>query len=75
MLSGATESLGTTDGETRSKALVRRLVEIVNDRDLDALDEIATGQIAQTGTPLDRALLRVLPGLPHGGRERDRRGR
>ena len=30
-----------------NRALVRRLVEIVNSRDLDALDEIATGEIAE----------------------------
>jgi predicted ester cyclase len=30
-----------------SKALVRRLVEIVNARDLDSLDEIASGQISE----------------------------
>jgi predicted ester cyclase len=30
-----------------SKALVRRLVEIVNDGDLDALDEVAGGPIAE----------------------------
>ena len=30
-----------------NKALVRRLVEIVNGRDLDALGEVATGQIAR----------------------------
>jgi predicted ester cyclase len=30
-----------------SKALVRRLVEIVNARDLDGLEEVATGQIAE----------------------------
>jgi hypothetical protein len=29
-----------------SKALVRRLVGIVNDRDLDALEEVTSGQIA-----------------------------
>jgi predicted ester cyclase len=33
--------------EAQNKALVRRLVEIVNDRDLDALEEVAAGQIAQ----------------------------
>ncbi len=31
----------------RNKNLVRRLVEIVNDRELDAIDEVATGQIAR----------------------------
>ena len=30
-----------------SKALVRRLVEIVNARELEALDEVARGQIAE----------------------------
>jgi predicted ester cyclase len=30
-----------------SKALVRRLVQIVNDGDLDALEEVAGGQIAE----------------------------
>jgi predicted ester cyclase len=30
-----------------SKALVRRLVEIVNDRDLDSLEEVASGEIAE----------------------------
>jgi predicted ester cyclase len=30
-----------------NRALVRRLVEIVNSRDLDALDEVATGEIAE----------------------------
>jgi ketosteroid isomerase-like protein len=30
-----------------SKALVRRLVEIVNDRDLDGLEEVASGEIAE----------------------------
>ena len=30
-----------------SKALVRRLIEIVNDRDLDGLDGVASGQIAE----------------------------
>jgi ketosteroid isomerase-like protein len=36
------------DDVERSKALVRRLVEIVNAGDLDALREIAAGQIADT---------------------------
>ena len=36
----------TTAEENR--ALVRRLVEIVNDGDLSALDEVATGEMAQT---------------------------
>jgi predicted ester cyclase len=31
----------------QSKTLVRRLVEIVNNRDLDALEEVASGQIAE----------------------------
>jgi predicted ester cyclase len=31
---------------SHNRALVRRLVEIVNDRDLDALPEVASGQIA-----------------------------
>jgi predicted ester cyclase len=31
---------------TDEEALVRRLVEIVNERDLDAIDEVASGQIA-----------------------------
>ena len=31
----------------KSKALVRRLVEIVNAGDLEGLDEVASGQIAQ----------------------------
>jgi ketosteroid isomerase-like protein len=30
-----------------SKALVRRLVEIVNDSDLDGLEEVASGEIAE----------------------------
>ena len=30
-----------------NKALVRRLVEFVNDRDLDSLAEVATGEIAE----------------------------
>ena len=30
-----------------SKALVRRLVEIVNDRDLEGLEEVAKGEIAE----------------------------
>jgi predicted ester cyclase len=30
-----------------NKALVRRLVEIVNDRDLDAIEDVASGQVAQ----------------------------
>jgi predicted ester cyclase len=30
-----------------NKALVRRLVEIVNDRDLDSLEEVARGEIAE----------------------------
>jgi predicted ester cyclase len=30
-----------------NKALVRRLVEVVNDGDLDALEAVATGQIAE----------------------------
>jgi predicted ester cyclase len=30
-----------------NKALVRRLVEIVNDRDLDSLEEVASGEIAE----------------------------
>ena len=29
-----------------NKRLVHRLVEIVNDRDLESIDEVATGQIA-----------------------------
>ncbi len=31
----------------QSKALVRRLIEIVNNRDLEALEEVASGQIAE----------------------------
>lgn len=30
----------------RNRRLVHRLVEIVNDRDFDSIDEVATGQIA-----------------------------
>ena len=30
-----------------NKALVRRLVDVVNERRLDAIDEVATGQIAR----------------------------
>jgi predicted ester cyclase len=30
-----------------NRVLVRRLVEIVNDRDLDALEEVATGEVAE----------------------------
>ena len=30
-----------------NKALVRRLVQLVNDRDLDSLADVATGQIAE----------------------------
>ena len=30
-----------------NKALVRRLVQLVNDRDLDSLSDVATGQIAE----------------------------
>jgi predicted ester cyclase len=30
-----------------NKQLVRRLVEIVNERDFDSIDEVATGQIAE----------------------------
>jgi predicted ester cyclase len=36
--------VGTVD---ENKALVRRLVQLVNDRDLDSLAEVATGQIAE----------------------------
>jgi predicted ester cyclase len=35
------------DGSAYSKALVRRLVEIVNAGDLEALEEVASGQIAE----------------------------
>ena len=37
----------TEDAHARNRALVHRLVEIVNGRDLDALPEVASGQIAR----------------------------
>jgi hypothetical protein len=35
------------DAHARNRALVNRLVEIVNDRNLDALPDVASGQIAR----------------------------
>ena len=46
MLSAA-NSPTVEDAEAHNRALVHRLVEIVNDRNLDALPEVASGQIAR----------------------------
>ena len=40
-------ALQVEDAHAHNRALVLRLVEIVNDRNLDALPEVATGQIAR----------------------------
>jgi hypothetical protein len=46
MLSAADASRAT-DAPARNRALLHRLIEIVNDGDLGALAEIASGQIAR----------------------------
>jgi len=48
MLSAARGSLGH-DAAAHNRALVHRLVEIVNHRDLDALPEVAGGEVAREG--------------------------